>query len=56
MYLTDPRTLRFVPKFMRDMYKTLLPMPKKKVLSIEKPIRRETLRLRSTSGGYDLLN
>lgn len=56
MYLTDPRTLRFVPKFMRDMYKTFLPIPKKKVLSIEKPIRRETLRLRSTIGGYDLLN
>jgi len=56
IYLTDARHLRFAPRFLRNMYKNMLPPAKKKVLSIERPLRTETMRLRSTHGGYDIIN
>lgn len=54
VYLTDERQIKNAPRFVRKLYKNMLPIAKTKVLSIEKPKKMETMRLRTTFGGYDL--
>lgn len=55
IYLTDDRQLKFVPEFIRKMHRDMLSEPKRKTLSIERPRLLQTMRLRATHGGYDLI-